>query len=100
MEENNKKAEKSAKKQSIEKPTYEQLNEYCNQLMMQNRELGRRLQEINGVLTRLPLLFQMLEKANFFSDYIIDKCVTEICDIMFPEEETDETEDQNQEEDN
>lgn len=94
MEENKKKAEDTAEKQKVDKPSYAQLNDYCNQLMMQNRELARRLQEMNGVLTRLPLLFQILDKASFFSDYILDKCATEICEIIFPEN----TEDDNQEE--
>lgn len=76
-------------KQEIKKPTYEELNNFCNQLMMQNRELSRKLNEVGSALTKLPFLFNVLNYNTLFDKATVSKAVAEIKDLLFyePEEE-------------
>lgn len=77
-------------KQEIKKPTYEELNNFCNQLMMQNRDLSRRLNEVGSALTKLPFLFNVLNYNTLFDKDTVGRAVAEIKDLLFydePEEE-------------
>ena len=74
----------------IKKPSYEELNNFCNQLMMQNRELGRKLNEVGSAVTKLPFLFNVLNYSNLFDKETVDEAVFEIKELLFykePEEE-------------
>lgn len=70
----------------IKKPSYEELNNFCNQLMMQNRELGRKLNEVGSALTKLPFLFNVLNYSNLFDKETVDEAVFEIKELLFYKE--------------
>ena len=75
-----------------EKISYEQLNDYCNQLMMQNRQLSQRLNQVMNIHTKLPFLFEVLKSERFFEMEFVDKCAKEIETILNPMESSpDET---------
>lgn len=77
----------------VKKPTYEELNNFCNQLMMQNRELGRKLNEVGSALTKLPFLFNVLNYSTLFDKETVDEAVLEIKELLFykePQEEATE----------
>ena len=64
-----------------------QLNQQCKGLARQNEELKMRLQQVDGIETRLHYLFKILEnKFAFEEDYIIE-VADEIKDIMTIKEE-------------
>lgn len=73
------------------KPSYEELNNYCNQLMMQRNQLKeqydkaiRELNQLDSVLTKLPWLFKVLELENHFDPDFVISCADEIQLIMTP----------------
>lgn len=70
-----------------EKVSYEQLNDYCNQLMIQNRQLSQRLNQVMSVHTKLPFLFEVLKNASYFSIDFVNKCADEVEEILNPKEE-------------
>ena len=70
----------------IKKPSYEELNNFCNQLMMQNRELGRKLNEVGSALTKLPFLFDVLNYSKLFDKETVDEAVLEIKELLFYKE--------------
>lgn len=69
-----------------EKISYEQLNDYCNQLMMQNRQLSQRLNQVMNIHTKLPFLFEVLKSERSFEMEFVDKCAKEIETILNPME--------------
>lgn len=71
-----------------EKMSYEQMVNIANQLQGQNRELTMRLNNLANVYHRLDYLFKVLENAAQFKKEFVEKCATEIQDIItIPEEE-------------
>ena len=84
-----------------EKLTYEQLNNACMQLSQQNQYYRQQWEQANKVLntvSRLDYLFRVVEvskKEGFynFDGEFVNKCISEIQEIMtIPEEkETEET---------
>lgn len=73
--------------------TYEQLNDACNQLLQQNRELVMRNRELEQFVMnkRLDYLFKVLEFSKEFSSDFIGNCASEIQEAMtLPQEETKE----------
>lgn len=73
-----------------EKLTYEELNNVCHQLSEQSRTLYQQLQEanLNNVFRRLDYLFAVLDKHEFFDNSFVEKCATEIVNmITIPEAE-------------
>lgn len=85
-----KKEEKTANVVAMEEkkePTYEQLKNWCDQLMMQRNQLAERLNNITDVVNKLPWLFKAVEHKNAFPSKFIESCVQEIVLIMTPPEE-------------
>lgn len=71
-------------KDNKEKLTYEQLNDYCNQLYLQNNELSRRLRAITNIQNKLPYLFEVVKNAKMFNKEFVSSCIEEITIIMTP----------------
>lgn len=71
-------------KETKQKLTYEQLNEACNQLFQQNKQLTMRLREVEQFLgnRRMDYLFKVIEFSTLFhSDFVVN-CVDEIEEAM------------------
>ena len=71
-------------KETKQKLTYEQLNEACNQLFQQNKQLTARLREVEQFLgnKRMDYLFKVIEFSTLFhSDFVVN-CVDEIEEAM------------------
>lgn len=66
------------------KLTYEQLNDACNQLWQQNKQLVKRNKELEQFVMnkRLDYLFKVLECSNEFSSDFIGNCASEIEEAM------------------
>lgn len=81
---------KSENKQ--QKLTYEQLNDACNQLWQQNKQLVARNRELEAFAMnkRLDYLFKVLELSNQFSSDFVGNCVAEIEQAMTIPQETEE----------
>ena len=90
MEENIKKKEAPVMK---DKPTYEQLKNWLDQVVAQRNQVAERLNQVTDVLNKLPWLFKVLDNKDVFSEEFVQNCITEITFILTPpiEEETDKT---------
>lgn len=78
------------KKEEVKKPTWEELNNYCQQLYNQNQAMMKRLQEINlaNTFKRIDYLFKVLELAKSFEGDFVKACADEITSFLtIPEEE-------------
>lgn len=66
------------------KLTYEQLNDACNQLWQQNKQLVKRNKELEQFVMnkRLDYLFKVLECSKEFSSDFIRNCASEIEEAM------------------
>lgn len=66
------------------KLTYEQLNDACNQLWQQNKQLVKRNKELEQFVMnkRLDYLFKVLECSKEFSSDFIENCASEIEEAM------------------
>lgn len=66
------------------KLTYEQLNDACNQLWQQNKQLIKRNKELEtfAMNKRLDYLFKVLELSNQFSSDFVVNCSSEIEQAM------------------
>lgn len=72
------------------KLTYEQLNDACNQLLQQNRQLIQRTRELEqfALNKRLDYLFKIIEFNKMFSSDFVVSCTEEIEQAMtIPQEE-------------
>lgn len=81
------------KDEETKKLTYEQLNDACNQLWQQNKQLPVRNRELESFVMnkRLDYLFKVLEFSNKFSSDFIVSCVSEIEEAMtIPKDSTEE----------
>lgn len=67
-----------------QKLTYEQLNDACNQLWQQNKQLAARNRELEtfAMNKRLDYLFKVLELSNQFSSDFIGNCSRDIEQVM------------------
>ena len=67
-----------------QKLTYEQLNDACNQLWQQNKQLVVRNRELEtfAMNKRLDYLFKVLELSNQFSSDFVVNCAREIEQAM------------------
>ena len=74
-------------------PTYQQLKNWCDQLMMQRNQIAERLNQVTDVLNKLPWLFKVIENKESFEAEFVDMCAKEIVFIMTPpaEESKEET---------
>lgn len=70
----------SATKQTDNKLTYEQLNDACNQLLQQNRQLIVQNNDLKEVVMnkRIDYLFKVLEYSKEFSSDFVGSCASEI----------------------
>lgn len=99
MEEQKKKVvEMKPQMQRPEKMSYEQLENVAHQLSEQNRQLFAKVQELNmtNVFKRLDYLFKVVESGHMFKQDFLEKCITEIKNLMTvsEQEEKSDTEDQ------
>lgn len=77
-----------------EKMSYEQLENVAHQLSEQAKQLYMKLQAANmsNIFKRLDYLFKVLENEHMFRQDFVDKCVSEIEELMSVPEETEEAE--------
>ncbi len=77
-----------------EKMSYEQLENVAHQLSEQANQLYMKLQAANmsNIFKRLDYLFKVLENGHMFRQDFVDKCVSEIEELMSVPEETEEAE--------
>ena len=75
-----------------EKMSYEQLENIAHQLSEQTKQLYMKLQAANmsNMFKRLDYLFKVVENGHMFKQYFLEKCITEIEEIMTVPEETEE----------
>ena len=75
-----------------EKMSYEQLEQIAHQLSEQARQLYSQLQKSNmtNMFKRLDYLFKVVENGHMFKQDFLEKCITEIEEIMTVPEETEE----------
>ena len=74
-----------------EKMSYEQLENVAHQLSEQAKQLYMKLQDanMNNIFKRLDYLFKVVENGHMFKQDFLDKCITEIEELMtVPEEES------------
>ena len=97
MEEQKKKVVKmqpATKDERPEKLSYEQLENVAHQLSEQTKQLYMKLQAANmrNMFKRLDYLFKVVENGHMFKQDFLEKCITEIEEIMTVPEETDKKE--------
>ena len=75
-----------------EKMSYEQLENVAHQLSEQAKQLYMKLQAANmsNMFKRLDYLFKVVESGHMFKQDFLEKCITEIEEIMTVPEETEE----------
>ena len=75
-----------------EKMSYEQLENVAHQLSEQAKQLYMKLQAANmdNMFKRLDYLFKVVENGHMFKQDFLEKCITEIEEIMTVPEETEE----------
>lgn len=75
-----------------EKPTYEQLENYVDQLAYQNMNLNKRVSELSDIvmLKRMDYLFKVIENKDSFTDSFIQTCSNEIAEALTPPVNTEE----------
>ena len=81
-----------------EKMSYEQLENVAHQLSEQAKQLYMKLQAANmsNMFKRLDYLFKVVENGHMFKQDFLEKCITEIEEIMTVPEEAEK--DNNEEE--
>ena len=80
-----------------EKMSYEQLEQVAHQLSEQARQLYSQLQKSNmtNMFKRLDYLFKVVENGHMFKQDFLEKCITEIEELMtVPEVEEDNKEEE------
>lgn len=93
-EQKNKTINMSIKKEEKQKLTYEQLNDACNQLFQQNKQLSLRNRELEQFLMnkRIEYLFKVMEfNTLFHSDFVVS-CVEELEEALKLPQEKEEGE--------
>lgn len=80
------------KAEEQKKLTYEQLNDACNQLWQQNRQLAVRNKELEQVALnkRLDYLFRVVEASDKFSSDFVVSCANEIEEALTITQEAEE----------
>lgn len=82
-----------------EEPTYEQLQNYVEQLAAQNMSLRKRMAEIDEIsfFRMLEYSFKVIENKEVFPKEFLDKCISNIVEAMTPTaENTENTENTDQ----
>lgn len=80
MEEKKLKVENNTPKQ----PTYEELKNYCNQLLMQRNQVAEKLNQVTEIINKLPWLFKVIELKSSFDPAFVEFCTKEVEYIMTP----------------
>ena len=77
-----------------EKMSYEQLEQIAHQLSEQARKLYSQLQQSNmtNMFKRLDYLFKVVENGHMFKQDFLEKCITEIEELMTVPEEVEKEE--------
>lgn len=75
--------------QERRKATYEELANYCSQLLQQNRQLRERiaLADTDAAVRRLGFLFRVVENPGCFDHAFIEECAAEIRTALTPRED-------------
>lgn len=102
MEEQNENVVKRGTADRPEKMSYEQLENVAHQLSEQSRQLYMKLQaaNMNNVFKRLDYLFKVIENGHMFNQAFVDKCVSEIEELITVPEGTEGAEDKDISENN
>ena len=82
-----------------EKPTYEQLQNYVDQLAAQNMSLRKRIAETDEIsfFRMLEYSFKVIENKEVFPEEFLSRCISNIVEAMTPTaENTENTENTNQ----
>lgn len=87
MEDKKLKVENSEEKKV---PSYDDLKNYCNQLLMQRNQVVEKFNQVTNVLNKLPWLFKVIENDKMFSRPFVTKCISEIELILTPPEASEE----------
>lgn len=88
---------KKVEGQEATQPTYEELKNYCNQLMMQRNQIANQLNQITDVVNKLPWLFEVVKNQSSFNPTFVKLCVEEIEAIMTPPPPAENPKDTNKE---
>ena len=75
---------KNQTNEAPKKPSYEELNGYVNELMMENRNLHNRLNQVMNVHNKLPWLFEIIKMKEVFGADYVDAAIKEIQLIIPP----------------
>lgn len=70
-----------SKKEAM-KPTYEQLKQIAFKLQQRAIQAEASLDAFSMTTARLKYLFDVLDRARFFSSKFVDDCIAEITDIL------------------
>lgn len=96
MEEKNEKAVSVTEEQ---KPSYDQLKNWLDQVVSQRNQLAERLNQVSNIMNKLPWLFKVIENANSFTPEFVYNCTQEVQYILAsPDEAGDSTEEENKKE--
>ena len=79
-----------AQTQESNEASYEQLKNWCDQLLMQRNQLVERLRQITNIQNKLPWLFKVIENKEIFKKPFVQSCIEEVTYILTPQEQ-DET---------
>lgn len=76
-----------------EKPTYEQLENYVEQLAAQNMSLRKRVAEMEEIsfFKMLDYSFKVIENKEVFPAEFLNKCISNIVEAMTPADNTENT---------
>lgn len=80
----NKTINMSINKEEKQKLSYEQLNDACNQLFQQNKQLSLRNRELEQFIMnkRIEYLFKVMEFSKLFHSDFVVSCVEELEDVL------------------
>lgn len=93
-----KKLKVAKKNDDRQEPTYEELKDWCNQLMMQRNQVAQRFRQVTDVVNKLPWLFEVVKTREAFTDDFVIACINEIESILLPPEVEEETKEEETEE--
>lgn len=90
-----KKEEVTTEETTQTKMSYEELEKIAHNLFNQNREMAKRLQELetNNIFVRLNYLFKVIENSHAFDTKFMSDCIQEIKELMTIKVEEENTKD-------
>lgn len=74
----------SINKEDKQKLSYEQLNDACNQLFQQNKQLSLRNRELEQFIMnkRIEYLFKVMEFSTLFHNDFVASCIEELEEVL------------------